>query len=130
MLSFLILYIPSSLVVSYIGPHLMQVFSSPSISPKLGMLTNSPLSWWLMWLNIPSLQCNVLKWLLLKLGFSPLLCTLLNSYYDNHSTKYLWNIVYSKYFDMNNGVPQGDPLSPIIPILYPMSHQTELAISP
>ena len=30
----------------------------------------------------------------------------------------LWNVFHSKYYDMNNGVPQGDPLSPIISVLY------------
>ena len=53
-----------------------------------------------------------------KLGFAPSLCRLFLSYYDGHSTKYLWNVFFSKDYNTDNGVPQGDPLSPIIAVLY------------
>ena len=53
-----------------------------------------------------------------KLGFAPELGWLFLSYYDMCSTKYLWNVFFSKDYDTNNGVPQGDPLSPIILVLY------------
>ena len=32
--------------------------------------------------------------------------------------KYLWNQHFSRDYDVNNGVPQGDPLSPVISVLY------------
>ena len=66
----------------------------------------------------PSLNRRVIEDMLAKLGFSPLLTTLLASYYDKRSTKYLWNVFFSKDYDVQNGVPQGDPLSPIISVLY------------
>ena len=62
--------------------------------------------------------CDIIVRLLLKEGFSPLLATLFESYYDDRLTKYLWNAHFSKDYDINNGVPQGDPLSPIISVLY------------
>ena len=60
----------------------------------------------------PSLHCNIILLIMCKLGFAPELCQLFSSYYDSRSTKYLWNIFFSKDHDTNNGVPQGDPLSP------------------
>ena len=30
----------------------------------------------------------------------------------------MWNTHFSKDYDVNNGVPQGDPLSPIISVIY------------
>ena len=66
----------------------------------------------------PSLRKEVILFMMCKLGFDPQLCALLSSYYDEYSTKYLWNIFFSKDFNANNGVPQGNPLSPIISILY------------
>ena len=50
--------------------------------------------------------------------FLPILITLLKSYYSRRSTNYKWNNFFSKDFDVNNGVPQGNPLSPIISVLY------------
>ena len=56
--------------------------------------------------------------MLTKLGFLPLLTNLLASYYNKRSTKYLWNVFFSKDYDVQNSIPQGDPLSPIISVLY------------
>ena len=66
----------------------------------------------------PLLNHNIIHRLLLKEGFHPCLAQLFESYYDERSTKYLWNTHWSKDYDVNNGVPQGDPLSPIISVLY------------
>ena len=66
----------------------------------------------------PSLNKEIIVKMLLKEGFNPIICQLFNTYYDNRSTKYLWNQHFSKDYDINNGVPQGDPLSPIISVLY------------
>ena len=66
----------------------------------------------------PSLHCDVIQLMLTKLGFAPELCQLFQSYYDSMSTKYLWNVFFSRDYDTYNGVPQGDPLSPIILVLY------------
>ena len=73
----------------------------------------------------PSLHRSVIVSLLLKEGFDPSFAKLFESYYDACSTKYLWNNHYSKDYDVNNGVPQGDPLSPVISVLYmlAMLHQ-------
>ena len=53
----------------------------------------------------PSLCKEVIIFMLQKLGFSPALCHLLSSYYDEWSTKYLWNVFFSKDYDTNKGVP-------------------------
>ena len=66
----------------------------------------------------PSLNHTIIVKLLLKEGFNPCLAHLFKLYYDNRSTKYLWNTHWSKDYDVNNGVPQGDPLSPVISVLY------------
>ena len=54
----------------------------------------------------------------LKEGFNPIICHLFDDYYDERSTKYLWNQHFSGDYDVNNGVPQGDLLSPIISVIY------------
>ena len=66
----------------------------------------------------PSLNKDIVVKVLLKEGFNPLLARLFMSYYEDHSTKYLWNNSLSKNYEVNNGVPQGDPLSPVISVLY------------
>ena len=63
----------------------------------------------------PSLHREVIISMLHKLSFAPELGRLFLSYYDTRSTKYLWNVFFSKNYDANNGVPQGDPLSPSSP---------------
>ena len=66
----------------------------------------------------PSLKCDIIILMLEKLGFAPSLHRLFRSYYDGCSTRYLWNVFFSKDYNSDNGVPQGDPLSPIIAVLY------------
>ena len=66
----------------------------------------------------PSLNHQAILDILEKEGLSPILTNLLRSYYADWSTKYRWNAFYSKDYDINNGVPQGDPLSPIISAIY------------
>ena len=61
----------------------------------------------------PSLHQDVILFMMNKLGFVPELGQLFLSYYDVRSTQYLWNVFFSKDYD-TNGVPQGDPLSPIV----------------
>ena len=66
----------------------------------------------------PSLHHDTIIKILSKEGFHPLICWLFASFYDDRSTCYLWNTHFSKDYDVNNGIPQGDPLSPVISILY------------
>ena len=66
----------------------------------------------------PSLNKEIIVKILLKEGFNPIICRLFETYYDDRSTKYLWNQHFSRDYDVNNGVPQGDPLSPIISVIY------------
>ena len=66
----------------------------------------------------PSLNKGLIVSILLKEGFHPLITHLFDSYYDKRSTKYLWNNHFSKDYDVSNGVPQGNPLSPIISVIY------------
>ena len=65
----------------------------------------------------PSLKHKVIFDILEAEGFSPILIKFLHSYYSNWSTNYRWNYFFSKDYDVNNGVPQGDLLSPIISAL-------------
>ena len=73
----------------------------------------------------PSLNKEIIIKLLLKEGFSPILAPFLAEYYSGRSTQYLWNQYALQTFPVSNGIPQGDPLSPIISVLYmsAMLHQ-------
>ena len=66
----------------------------------------------------PSLNKDIIVKILMKEGFHPTICRLFQTYYDGRSTKYLWNQHFSSDYDVNNGVPQGDLLSPIISVIY------------
>ena len=66
----------------------------------------------------PSLDKNIIISILTKEGFNPAVTRLFESYYEERSTKYLWNNHFYKDYEVDNGVPQGDPLSPVISILY------------
>ena len=66
----------------------------------------------------PSLNKGIIASILAKEGFSPIICKLFESYYDDRITKYMWNRHYSKDYDTDNGIPQGDPLSPVISVIY------------
>ena len=66
----------------------------------------------------PSLNKAIIVKILSKVGFNPVICRLFDNYYDGRSTKYLWNQHFLGNYNVNNGVPQGDPLSPIISIIY------------
>ena len=66
----------------------------------------------------PSLKHEVIFEILKVEGFSPILINFLCSYYSNCTTNYRWNNFFSKNYDINNGVPQGNPLSPVISTLY------------
>ena len=66
----------------------------------------------------PSLNKDIIVKIMLKEGFNPLVAQLFESYYNVHTTQYLWNNNFSKEYTVDNGIPQGNPLSPIISILY------------
>ncbi|KAF8624012.1 hypothetical protein AX15_006087 [Amanita polypyramis BW_CC] len=66
----------------------------------------------------PSLNHQVLKMMLTKLGFAPNITNLFSSYFEERVTIYLWGNDTSPKFSASDGVPQGDPLSPILSDLY------------
>ena len=66
----------------------------------------------------PSLNRDLIVKSLLKEGFHPLIAWLFDSYYEACNTNYLWNNNMSKDYVIDNGIPQGDPLSPVISVLY------------
>ncbi|KAF8622194.1 hypothetical protein AX15_007303 [Amanita polypyramis BW_CC] len=66
----------------------------------------------------PSLNHEVLKIMLKKLGFTNNITNLFSSYFNDRVTVYLWGNQESSQFSASDGVPQGDPLSPILSDLY------------
>ena len=53
-----------------------------------------------------------------RLGFSPVLVTLIKSYFAGRVTTYKWDMAFSWKYDFSLGTPQGDCLSPILSALY------------
>ncbi|KAF8673505.1 hypothetical protein AX14_005365 [Amanita brunnescens Koide BX004] len=66
----------------------------------------------------PSLSHAVMGAVLKRLGFSPVLVTLIESYFRDRVTTYKWDSATSKTYNFSLGTPQGDCLSPILSALY------------
>ncbi|KAF8692400.1 hypothetical protein AX14_002562, partial [Amanita brunnescens Koide BX004] len=66
----------------------------------------------------PSLSHEVMGQILKRLGFSPVIVTLIESYFQDRVTAYKWDNALSKKYDFSLGTPQGDCLSPILSALY------------
>ncbi|KAF8644940.1 hypothetical protein AX14_009330 [Amanita brunnescens Koide BX004] len=66
----------------------------------------------------PSLSHAVTARILQRLGFSPILVTLINSYFQGRVTAYKWDSATSRKYNFSLGTPQGDCLSPILSALY------------
>ncbi|KAF8679423.1 hypothetical protein AX14_004553 [Amanita brunnescens Koide BX004] len=66
----------------------------------------------------PSLSHAVMCQILQQLGFSPVIVTLIESYFQDRVTTYKWDSAQSKQYDFSLGTPQGDCLSPILSALY------------
>ena len=66
----------------------------------------------------PSLSHPVMGRILERLGFSPILVTLIGSYFQGRVTTYKWDTALSKKYPFSLGTPQGDCLSPILSALY------------
>ena len=66
----------------------------------------------------PSLSHAVMCRILQRLGFSPIIVTLIKSYFQDRVTTYKWDSAQSRQFNFSLGTPQGDCLSPILSALY------------
>ena len=66
----------------------------------------------------PSLSHDVMARVLERLGFSPILVTLIKSYFAGRVTTYKWDTAISRKYDFSLSTPQGDCLSPILSALY------------
>ena len=66
----------------------------------------------------PSLSHEVMGRILDRLGFSPVIVTLIKSYFQDRVTSYKWDSATSRKYDFSLGTPQGDCLSPILSALY------------
>ncbi|KAF8694177.1 hypothetical protein AX14_002093 [Amanita brunnescens Koide BX004] len=66
----------------------------------------------------PSLSHAVMSAILKRLGFSPVIVTLIESYFRDRVTTYRWDSATSKPYNFSLGTPQGDCLSPILSALY------------
>ena len=59
----------------------------------------------------PSLSHAVMCQILQQLSFSPVIVTLIESYFQDRVTTYKWDSAQSKQYDFSLGTPQGDCLS-------------------
>jgi hypothetical protein len=67
----------------------------------------------------PSIHHGVLHIMLTKLSFHKDLVRVISSLLEDCSTTYRWDGISSDtHFQCSNGVPQGDPLSPVLSALY------------
>lgn len=67
----------------------------------------------------PSIHHGVLRVMLTKLGFNERLVQVISSLLEDRSTTYRWDgISTDTHFQCSDGVPQGDPLSPVLSALY------------
>ena len=67
----------------------------------------------------PSMSHKVICALLTKLGFNEKIVRFLAAFLQDHSTTYTWDsIATDTHFQCSDGVPQGDPLSPVLSALY------------
>ena len=67
----------------------------------------------------PSMSHEVICALLTKLGFNSKIIRFLAAFLQDRSTTYTWDgIATDTHFQCSDGVPQGDPLSPVLSALY------------
>ena len=67
----------------------------------------------------PSMSHEVICALLTKLGFNSKIIHFLAAFLQDRSTTYTWDgIATDTHFQCSDGVPQGDPLSPVLSALY------------
>ena len=67
----------------------------------------------------PSMDHEVIVYLLGKLSFHRKICNVVANFLRDRQTSYTWDGISSEaHFNCSNGVPQGDPLSPVLSALY------------
>ena len=66
----------------------------------------------------PSINHDVMTTILTKLGFDLKIANLVSSFFRTRKTNYRWGESYSKEYDISVGTPQGDPISPVLSVLY------------
>ena len=67
----------------------------------------------------PSINHNIIAMLMTKLGFHCKIISFLRTFLADCTTSYSWDGLTSDGgFECSNGIPQGDPLSPVLSALY------------
>ena len=66
----------------------------------------------------PSIRHDVLEAILTYQGFPPFLVNCIRNWLEARATIYAMAAAHSNRFSLNIGVPQGDPLSPLLSALY------------
>ena len=67
----------------------------------------------------PLMDHQVIATLLCKLSFNGKILSFISNFLHECSTTYLWDGLASSHsYSCDNGVPQGDPLSPVLSVLY------------